>query len=183
MAEFNIAFQKMLSHEGEYVNDPDDRGGETYKGIAHASHSNWPGWLVIDKYKANPDFPSLLEKNIDLQQDVDQFYWTNFWFPLNADRIQNQSIAEAIFDFGINAGIHVSIRMIQSLVGANIDGILGTETLNKLNVFDPAVFLPAFIITRIEYYVSLVKKRPLKHKYFYGWVSRTLDVNPLIIHH
>lgn len=103
MAKFNIAFQKMLSYEGGYVNDPDDRGGETYKGIARASHGNWPGWRIIDKYKANPDFPSLLAKDIDLQQDVDQFYWTNFWVPLNADRIQNQSMAEAIFDFGVNA--------------------------------------------------------------------------------
>lgn len=41
MAEFNIAFQKTLTHEGGYVNDPEDSGGETYKGISRNNHKNW----------------------------------------------------------------------------------------------------------------------------------------------
>jgi len=40
MAKFNLAFSKMLFHEGGYVNDPDDLGGETYKGIARNSHGS-----------------------------------------------------------------------------------------------------------------------------------------------
>lgn len=34
MAKFEHALQLLLQHEGGYVNDPDDQGGETYKGIA-----------------------------------------------------------------------------------------------------------------------------------------------------
>jgi lysozyme family protein len=175
MAKFNIAFQKMLSHEGGYANDPDDRGGETYKGIARSSHSDWPGWRIIDKYNANPALRSLLTKDIDLPQNVDQFYWTNFWFPLNADRIQNQSVADSIFDFGVNAGIQTGIRLAQAIIEADVDGVVGNQTLNKLNAFDSSHFLTAFTIAKIEYYITLVKKRPLNHKYFFGWVSRALD--------
>ena len=34
MASFLPALQKVLAHEGGYVNDLDDPGGETYKGVA-----------------------------------------------------------------------------------------------------------------------------------------------------
>ena len=30
MANFDIAFRRTISAEGGYVNDPDDKGGETY---------------------------------------------------------------------------------------------------------------------------------------------------------
>ena len=34
MANYDQAFQLILQNEGGYVNDPDDPGSETYKGIA-----------------------------------------------------------------------------------------------------------------------------------------------------
>jgi len=58
MAEFNIALQKTLAHEGGYSNDPNDMGGETYKGISRASHSVWKGWAIVDKYKKLSGFPA-----------------------------------------------------------------------------------------------------------------------------
>ena len=37
-----------MKHEGGYVFDPDDSGGETYKGVARKFHSKWEGWSKID---------------------------------------------------------------------------------------------------------------------------------------
>lgn len=51
MAEFKITFQKTLSHEGVYSKNPDDLGGETYKGISRTLHSKWSAWARIDSYK------------------------------------------------------------------------------------------------------------------------------------
>jgi lysozyme family protein len=39
MALFEIAFAMVLEHEGGYVNDPYDPGGETIYGISRASSS------------------------------------------------------------------------------------------------------------------------------------------------
>ena len=39
MADFKIAFEKVLEQEGGYVNDVNDPGGETYKGVARSIHS------------------------------------------------------------------------------------------------------------------------------------------------
>ena len=47
MAEFKKAYDKTMGHEGGYVHDPDDAGGETYKGISRRYHPGWEGWKVV----------------------------------------------------------------------------------------------------------------------------------------
>ncbi|HJW81700.1 MAG TPA: glycosyl hydrolase 108 family protein [Acidiferrobacterales bacterium] len=61
MADFKEAFELTLAHEGGYVKDPDDRGGETYKGIARRYNPGWPGWARINKAKQQRGFPKSLE--------------------------------------------------------------------------------------------------------------------------
>jgi len=177
MAEFQEAFQKMLMHEGSYCNDPDDLGGETYQGIARAIHSTWPGWTIIEKHKHKTGFPSSLDEDAELKKEIDLFYWTNFWFPINADRIQNQSMANSIFDFGVNTGITTSVKLAQEIIGAEVDGIIGEQTLNRLNSFDRSHFLSAFTVAKIAYYLTRVKKYPANNKYLYGWITRALSFN------
>ena len=177
MAEFNFAFEKMLSHEGGYSNDPDDLGKETYKGISRANHKNWSGWSRIDKYKDKPDFPSILDKDVWLQREIKEFYRRNYWCPLNADQISNQAIAASIFDFSVNTGIVTSVRLIQSIVGTKADGLIGEQTLKRINTLDFGYVQTAFTIAKIKHYIAIIKKRPVNKKYFYGWVIRALEFN------
>ncbi len=174
MAEFNISFQKTLTHEGGYVNDPDDLGKETYKGISRVSHPNWLGWSIIDNHKNKPDFPMMLEKDTVLQKDVEVFYWTYFWLPIKAYEIHNQTNADSIFDFAVNAGIKTSVQMVQSIIGTKVDGIIGKKTLQKLNCLNFGYFQMAFTVAKIAYYISIIKKRPINKKYLYGWIIRAL---------
>ncbi len=48
MANFTQAYNLTSAHEGGYVNDAIDRGGETYRGISRVYHSSWKGWSNID---------------------------------------------------------------------------------------------------------------------------------------
>ncbi|MEI7503131.1 MAG: glycosyl hydrolase 108 family protein [Paludibacter sp.] len=177
MAKLNIAFQRMLTHEGGYVNDPNDQGGETYKGISRANHRNWAGWTCIDKYKGKTDFPSILDKDVKLQNEIEEFYHIHFWSPLNADCITNQTNADSIFDFAVNAGLITSIQLAQTIIGTKADGIIGVQTLAKLNTVDSKHFQAAFTVGKIAYYVYIVKRSPANKKYFYGWVIRALKYN------
>lgn len=177
MAKFNLALLKVLSHEGDYVNDPDDLGGETYKGIARNSHSSWEGWEIIDKSKKDLVFPANLIKHAKLQQLVEQFYFELFWQPLKANQIQNQTSADSVFDFAVNSGPSNSARLVQSIVGAKIDGIIGEITLNKINSMDFAHFQAALTVAKMEYYMNIIRKRPTSKKFLLGWISRSLSFN------
>jgi lysozyme family protein len=177
MAKFNLALLKVLSHEGGYVNDPDDLGGETYKGIARNSHSTWEGWEIIDKGKKGPAFPANMIKHARLQQLVEQFYFDTFWKPLNAEQIQNQTSADSVFDFAVNSGLTTSARLVQSIVGAKIDGCVGEITLNKINSMDFGHFQAALTVAKMEYYMNIIRKRPTSKKFLLGWISRSLSFN------
>ena len=177
MAKFNPALLKVLAHEGGYVNDPDDLGGETYKGIARNAHSSWDGWQIIDSKKNNMDFPQSLDSDLKLQNLVEKFYLVNFWDSLNIEQIQNQTNADSFFDFAVNTGSITAARMIQSIVGVKIDGIIGTQSLYKINFMDVGYFQAAFTLAKIKYYMNLIRKRPMNKKFLFGWITRALSFN------
>ena len=175
MAEFAAALEKVLKHEGGYVNDPNDPGGETYKGVARKIHSKWDGWALVDIYKKQNGFPANLDKDGELQKKIKDFYQVNFWNKINADNITNQEVATSIFDFAVNAGVSTSATLAQMVVGALTDGIIGKESTNKINAFNNEHFLASFTVAKIAKYISIIKKQPTSQKYLYGWIRRALN--------
>jgi len=84
------AFEKAFSHtmgfEGGYVNDPADRGGETFRGISRKSWPNWPGWALIDEVKAaGLRSASAIDRRFaddaEMETLVINFYKNEFWKP------------------------------------------------------------------------------------------------------
>ncbi len=171
---FDEALKRVLVHEGLYDNDPDDPGGETYKGIARKIYPAWDGWVEIDMAKRQTGFPEVLNKNTALQQSVSQFYEVNYWHKVKADDMTNFDVAFSIFDFAVNAGVGTSAALAQMVVGAKPDGVIGPVTIEAINSFDAEHFMAAFTVAKVARYVSIVKKRPTSQKYFYGWIRRTI---------
>jgi len=174
MADFSTALSKVLDNEGGYVSDPNDPGGETYKGVARKIFTKWDGWLLVDIAKRKSGFPANLEQDTDLQQKIRDFYEVNFWDKVNGDNITNQAVATSIFDFAVNGGVSTSSSLVQMVIGQDTDGVLGQNSVYALNAFDPEHFLASFTLAKIARYITIVKKRPESRKYFYGWVSRAL---------
>jgi len=56
MADFLTAYEVTMQAEGGYVNDPQDPGGETYKGVARSRNPKWPGWVDIELLKNQKNF-------------------------------------------------------------------------------------------------------------------------------
>jgi lysozyme family protein len=175
MADFETAFSKVLRKEGGYVNNPKDPGGETYKGVARNIHSKWDGWPIIDALKRQSGFPGNLEGSTELQTKISTLYRSNYWDRLQADNITNQQVAFCLFDFGVNAGPATSTLLAQRVVEENPDGIMGTNTVAKINAADPEFFLAAFTVAKIARYITIVNKRPASKDFFFGWVSRAIN--------
>ena len=53
---FDKALEILLANEGQYANDKEDLGGETYCGISRKFNPSWAGWQIIDK--ANNLYPN-----------------------------------------------------------------------------------------------------------------------------
>jgi len=174
MADFSIAYEKVLAHEGGYGNDSDDPGGETYKGVARKIFPKWDGWQIVDMLKRQSSFPANLDKDLDLQSKIQNFYEANFWDKVKGDSINDQNVANSIFDFAVNAGVGTSASLAQMVVGAKADGVIGDKSIAALNTFNSEHFLAAFTVAKIARYIHIVKKRPTSRKYFYGWICRAL---------
>ena len=175
MANFKTALAATLKNEGGYVFDPQDPGGETYKGVARNMWPKWEGWAIVDTHKSLGQFPKSLDSDNVLQSLISDFYKANFWDKINGDIINDQAVATSIFDFAVNAGVGTSVTIAQMVVGANTDGAIGNETIEKLNAFDPEHFIALFIVAKISRYIAIIKKRPTSQKYLYGWIRRTLN--------
>jgi lysozyme family protein len=134
MAKFIDAYKKVLNNEGIYSNDPDDAGGETYKGISRKANPNWDGWISIDAIKkAHPTtFKGILKKTPELEKKVQDLYKDKYWDCFELDDVPNQLVAEQMFDTAVNQGQTAAIRFAQRVLDLRETGKWLLDLLNKL---------------------------------------------------
>jgi len=133
MADYKHAIVKVLRHEGGYVNDKDDTGGETYKGVSRKNWPRWTGWAFVDVAKKQANFPASLYKISQLQDSVMDFYRDNFWKPVGGNFIVDQDIADMLVDSAVNEGIKPAVKRAQKIVGIAQTGEFSEELKLKLN--------------------------------------------------
>lgn len=135
MATFEDAFNILSVKEGGYVNDSNDSGGETYKGISRRYNIDWDGWKIIDNYKRKY-FGKALSKKLDnddnLQKLVKVLYKDKYWDIFELDNIPSQKIAYQMFDTCVNCGPAAAIRFAQIALGESVNGRWTLNLLNKL---------------------------------------------------
>lgn len=105
MAGFDEAFDRLLGHEGGYVNDPEDPGGETNWGISKRS------------------YPDVDIKNLTRDQ-AKAIYRLDFWQRVHGDELPF-AVAFQTFDFAVNSGIETAVRYLQRACGVADDGHWG----------------------------------------------------------
>lgn len=134
MAKFIDAYKKVLNDEGIYSNDPDDAGGETYKGISRKANPNWDGWISIDAIKkAHPTtFKGILKKTPELEKKVQELYKDKYWDCFELDDVPSQLVAEQMFDTAVNQGQTAAIRFAQRVLDLRETGKWSLDLLNKL---------------------------------------------------
>ena len=171
MADFVQAYQYLVPDEGGYVNNPADPGGETYRGISRKNWPAWGGWALVDTLRlAGVNFPRVLDINPELQSACQVFYQKNFW---RFDGIENQELANKIFDECVNMGTGVVVKLLQQSLryvsGQPIaaDGQYGPQTEALINASDPAALLAELRAQIAVYYCRIGKP-----DFLLGWMRR-----------
>ncbi|MBA7552009.1 hypothetical protein ES705_44560 [subsurface metagenome] len=196
MADFERAFAKTMGHEGGYVYDPDDAGGETYKGISRRFHPLWRGWEIIERIKklneGRNGFKTKLDINHDLQKQVKEFYREHYWDRFQGDLIPSQEIADELFDTSVNMGTHRAVIFLQqalNLLNRNQknypdiieDGGFGPQTLKTFEIYlklennDHSSLLIIINTLQGMHYVKYMRDHPEQEKYARGWFKRVTE--------
>lgn len=113
---FDTAFEQLISHEGGYVFDARDPGGETKFGISKRT------------------YPTLDIRNLTLA-DAKAIYLRDFWQRAQCDKL-HPDLAFDVFDASVNSGVGQAIRWLQRSAGVADDGVVGPLTLAAIQRLD-----------------------------------------------
>ena len=105
MANFNAARSFTSDLEGGFWNDPSV--GWTYAGITKKFYPTWPGWKRIElmqltqfRGRAIPRYTIFKDTVLDTLVHI--FYESTFWKFLGGEFIQNQILANFLYDFFVH---------------------------------------------------------------------------------
>ena len=167
--EFDNRVDEVLNTEGGFVNDPDDLGGATNKGIA------WDTWVQNAQSVLGID-PTLENLGNLTDQGAKDIYKNEYWDKINADDIDDGDIRFMLFDFYVNSGSHAvkGVQRTLNSMGYNltVDGGMGPNTLNAINSANQMDLYNNLKQTRIDFYNGIVQRNPSQSKFLNGWLNR-----------
>jgi len=177
-AQFLPAYLKLRTFEGNYANEKNDLGKETYGGVTRKYNGDWYGWRYIDEYKkknGKPKRNTYIEKAEFWVMD----YYLDIWVKEEYYRIEKQNVANYIIDFRINA-YHgpktikkVLISMGQKL---ELNNKIDSSTIDAINRVNSKQFLNKLKKARTQHYIDIVNRKPNQKDWLKHWLVRTNDV-------
>lgn len=149
---FDEAFERVIGHEGGYVDDPEDPGKATKYGISQRSY---PHEDIADM---------TLER-------AKMLYKRDFWGPASCDAIP-QAARYAHFDMAVNSGVKAANKALQKAVGEIEDGIIGPRTLTAAGSMPGPRLVARMCAARL----ALMTNLPTFDRFGRGWTRRVLSI-------
>lgn len=135
MKGFDQLIERILGHEGGYVNHPKDPGGETNWGIAKRS------------------YPNVNIRALTREQAI-AIYRRDFWDRVQGDKLPPAFAFQAL-DAAVNHGIGNAVRWMQRAAGVADDGVIGPVTLAAIKRAYSSDLVLLFNAERLDFYTSL----------------------------
>lgn len=135
MTYFDDCFEKLIGHEGGYISNPKDPGGETKFGISKRA------------------YPGVDIKALTLAE-AKAIYRRDYWDRARCDELPH-GVAFDVFDGAVNSGIGQAIRWLQRAAGVADDGIVGPLTLAAVRRADTEAIQARYSGHRLEFMARL----------------------------
>ena len=158
LVEFDDIIEKVLEHEGGYVDDPTDAGGETKYGISKRAYPN----------------EDIKELTIERAKEL---YKRDYWDRFRVSDLPNR-LRHIYVDMCINMGGGRAIKILQEACNSknankiDVDGGIGPATIKAASNVEP-FRLRAY---RVMFYAELVIKKPEQERFWVGWFRRSCEV-------
>ena len=155
---FEEIIEQVLHHEGGYVNDTHDRGGETNFGITK-------------KFYPNVDI-----KNLTKEQ-AKKIYHQDYWRPAKCDEVPPK-LRHIYFDMCVNFGRKGAVKVLQQAANSktrnkiDVDGGIGPATLKAIQNLS----VDRVRAYRVLRFANIVNKKPEQERFWYGWYKRATEV-------
>ena len=134
MANFEIAYKRTAQFEGGWSCEEPDNG-------------NWAGAKVgvgkclgtiagITAYEVKEFLghePTLDEVKNFPESSRKAIYKKKYWDKIMGDSLNEQEIANRMYDEAVNAGIGAAIKLAEELTSVKVDGKMDNNLLNSLN--------------------------------------------------
>lgn len=134
--DFPEAFHLLIGHEGGYVNNPNDPGGETNYGISKRQ------------------YPHLDIKALTLNE-ARAIYHRDYWVPCMAE-VFPDPLRFQLFDTAVNSGPRQAVVLLQRALGVDDDGVAGPVTMKAVaEVKSVAALTILFIAARLRFMAGL----------------------------
>lgn len=169
MADVNKLVPHILKWEGGFVNDPDDLGQATCKGVCFKTYKLYRQRKKLPK-------PTLGDLRNISDGEFASILKEMYWDACRADEINSQSVANAIVDWAWHSGTTTAAKEIQRVLGVKADGIIGNITLSAINSQSPLPLFGKIKAARVKYIERICKSRPVNQKYYRGWMNRINDL-------
>ena len=143
------AFDKVIGHEGGYVNDQNDPGGETKYGISKRSYPDEDiAGMTLTRAK--------------------EIYKRDYWDKCKCGELPHP-LDFVTFDAAVNSGCGRAAKWLQQAIpGVTVDGIIGKQTLTTAKVFDGYALAARASAHRLHWMAGL----PTWEHFGKGWARR-----------
>lgn len=155
---FDYIINIILSNEGGYSNNSNDKGGITKFGISRRS------------------YPDVDIANLT-KVDAKNIYKRDFWDKYLYKNINNLEVATKFFDLAVNIGHYWACILVQRALrasGKNVveDGNFGPKNLDAINNVDSTDLLAALKSEAAGYYRTLAAIDKQDKVFLKGWLNR-----------
>lgn len=171
MADFKTAFLLTLQHEDSTRSGKVtiDAGGRTRFGIAEKFHPDLPEEF----------FTGLAEDALAEAEKIEEH---EYWDSMRLADVDNQNVANKLFDMGVNMGVRQAAIYAQRAANALLivdarvveDGELGQKTLAAINAADPIAYYQALCELSVAHYRHVVAVNPAQAVNLQGWLTRAI---------
>jgi lysozyme family protein len=170
MSKFETAIPVIMKHEGGWVNDSVDPGGETNYGWSMLTIKRLglhPNDLGLNQSEFTPGCLKLMSANTAIT-----LYRKYFWNKYAFEAVMDQTSATKMFDAAVNMGPRRAIGFAQRACQIAVDGIMGQVTVAAINKMNGEDFVRAYAKQMTSYYESIIVRNPSLVKFKNNWMKR-----------